>query len=178
MKTSPLLSGALALVLLAATGVRAEVEAFLQIPTIPGEADEAAHGDWIDIESFSFGAVQRPGPGFGLFAAEFVVAKRLDKASPLLFLACAQGTVLETVTLDLIDDFGPADNVVFHQVILTDARVASVNLTGETAGTDRPLEEVAFTYGKVEIRYSVVDPDTGIAMPQTPVTWDYVNQTP
>ena len=74
MKISPLFPGILALALLAATGVRAEVEAFLQILTIPGESGEAAHSDWIDIEAFSFGARQSPAPGLGLFAAEFVVA--------------------------------------------------------------------------------------------------------
>ncbi len=182
MKTSPLISGTLALVapfaLVIATGARADIEAFLLTPTIPGESTAAAHSAWIDIESFSLGAQQRPPPSYGLIASEFVVAKRIDKASPRLFLACAQGTELATVTIDVTEDFGPFSNVVFHQIILTDARVASVKLVADTAGTDRPLEEVAFTYEKIEIRYSVVNPNTGVATPQPPVTWNYLNQTP
>lgn len=182
MKPNPSIPRVLALLapvaFLTISDARADIEAYLLIPTIPGESTAAAHSDWMDIQSFSMGAVQRPAPGFGLFDGEIIVAKRLDKASPKLFLACALGTVIPAVTIDLTDDFGPASGVVFYQVILSDVLVASVNLEAATAGTDRPVEVVSFICGEIEIRYSVVDETTGVATPETPVTWNYVNQTP
>ena len=76
-------------------------DAFIKIEGIPGESTDDAHADWIEVLSYSCG-VSQPASGSassgGGASAEradfqdFSIVKALDKASPKLALACADGT--------------------------------------------------------------------------------------
>ena len=86
----------------------AQVDYFLKIDGIPGESTDSKHKDWIDVESFSFGATQTGTSGAGGGGAgkvkiqDLMITKYLDKSSSKLFLATATGEHLKKVELVLV----------------------------------------------------------------------------
>jgi type VI secretion system secreted protein Hcp len=132
-------------------------DAFLLLDGIKGESNDAKHKGEIDVRSFSWGVSQtgagHTGLGSGAGKAEFQdlsITKAVDKATPLLKLACASGkhitkgkltvrkageTPLEYLTIDL-------ENIL----------VSSYSLGG-TAGGDIPNEVVTLNFAKMKSEY-------------------------
>ena len=75
----------------------AAVDYFLKIEGIKGESQDSKHKDEIDVQSFSWGVSQtsaRSGAGGGAGRAQFQdfhFTMRINRASPTLFLDCANG---------------------------------------------------------------------------------------
>jgi type VI secretion system secreted protein Hcp len=84
----------------------AGVDYFLKIDGIQGESKADRHKDEIDIESFSLGGDaerhvcrwRRRGAG-KVSMQDFHFTMRVNKASPTLFLACAQGDHIKNAIL-------------------------------------------------------------------------------
>src|SRR4026207_678260 len=94
-----------ACVLWTALSAQAAFDAFLKLDGVPGEATATGHKDEIVIDSFSMG-ITRPAPtgGGGTQTGrpqftDISFSHRLDKASPILMLRCAQGTHIPTAVL-------------------------------------------------------------------------------
>lgn len=147
-------------------------DCYLKIDTIPGESTDDNHKNWIEVLSFSWG-VSRPSTPMGAGAAagratfkEFSVVKFLDRASPQLFLCCANGRVLPQVILEVTRRAGvdpdPELKVTFMRYRLWDCIVSSFRSSGvddpsrltQDQEDSVPLEQVSFNYGKVEITYT------------------------
>ena len=84
----------------------AAVDYFLKIDGIQGESRDDRHKDEIDIESFSWGETQSGtfavggGGGAGKVSMQdFHFTMPVNKASPALFLACAQGDHIKNAIL-------------------------------------------------------------------------------
>ena len=84
----------------------AAIDYFLKLDGISGESKDSKHKGEIEALSFSFGETQsRPsGTGGGVGAgkvkmSEFSFTARTTKASPQLFLSCAQGKHLKEATV-------------------------------------------------------------------------------
>ena len=154
-------------------------DAFLKIDSIPGEAGDDKHADWIEVQSFSHGISQPStvlGISGGAVSAEkpvledFVVVKHMDKASPKLYLACTSGERLPEVTMEITRSEG--DKQKYFEYVLTDVIISSTSPQGSTqSGDDRPLEEVSFNFGKIEWTYSPID-DTGALSGDVATYWD------
>src|SRR5689334_13062976 len=81
-------------------------DAFLKIEGIDGESQDSKHKGEIQLESFSWSEHQTGthaaggGGGAGKVAMQdFHITKKIDKASPKLMLACADGEHLKKATL-------------------------------------------------------------------------------
>lgn len=137
-------------------------DAFLKIDGIPGESTDDAHGDWIEVLSYSTGVSQATsasassGGGASSERADFQdfsIVKTLDRASPKLGVACADGTHISEVTLELCRAGG--DKVKYMEYKLSDCIVSSHRPGGSSGGGETlPLEEVSFNYGKIEWTYT------------------------
>jgi len=137
-------------------------DAFLQIDGIPGESTDDAHADWIEVQSFSVGITQTTSgsasSGGGASAEradfqDFSIVKALDKASPKLAVACADGTHISEVVLALCRAGG--DKVQYMEYKMSDCIVSSVRPGGSSQGGEAlPLEEVSFNFGKIEWTYT------------------------
>jgi len=137
-------------------------DAFLQIDGIPGESTDDAHADWIEILSYSCGVSQTASAssssGGGATAEradfqDFSIVKALDKASPKLAVACADGTHIASIIIELCRAGG--DKVKYMEYKLTDCIVSSVRPGGSSSGGETlPLEEVSFNYAKIEWTYT------------------------
>src|SRR5712692_6599716 len=82
------------------------VDYFLKIDGVEGESQDSAHGKEIQLDSFSFGVTQSgtfgAGGGGGAGKAsfnDFHFTMHVNKASPKLFLYCANGKHIPTATL-------------------------------------------------------------------------------
>lgn len=155
-------------------------DAFLKIATIPGESSDDRHKDWIEVLSFHH-SMQQPVTGSvssgGARSAERVnhgdlsIVKSLDKATPKLALACSKGEHISEVTLVLCRATGDKQKYMeykLHEVLITGVRPG-----GNARGVETlPVEEVSFSYAKIEWTYTETDHGTGKAKGDIKAHWD------
>ena len=148
----------------AATGTQ---PSFLAIPSIPGESSDLAHLNQIDVLSWSQGltgasatgsACGGAGGGKATFSP-FTITKQIDKASPALMLASAQGTNLGAVTLNV------AKQGVDYLTLKFENTLVSAFKTTSHGGNIVPVEQVSFDYGKLTISYRQQQPDGTFGAP-------------
>ncbi len=137
------------------------VDMFLKIEGIEGESTAAGgHGDWIEIESFSW-AASRPSTSTGRTRgggrtsfSDMSVVKKVDAASPNLYLACASGKHYPSATLQIRKaGEGP---VPYMEYRLENVRISSVSVSTSESSAE-PVEEVTLSYGKIVWTYTPAD---------------------
>jgi type VI secretion system secreted protein Hcp len=134
------------------------VDCFLKIDGIAGESKDATHKGEIDVESYSFGASQTGsfafGGGGGAGKAQFQdfhFVTRTSKASPRLYLACANGEHIKQALLTCRKAGGKQEE--FLKITLTELMITSFNI-GESAGDDGvPIDQVSLNFAKIEQEY-------------------------
>lgn len=141
--------------------------AFIKIGDIKGESKDSAHKDWINLLSVSHG-ITRPGGGatgstrqrasatFG----DVVVVKELDKSSPKLQEAIANGQVFPKLELELTSPSGGSQSEPYIKWELTNVQISGYRLNGASAGTERPTETFSLNYEEIKVTYTEFD-DTG-----------------
>ncbi len=160
-------------------------DSFIKIQDIPGESTDDKHADWIEILSFSHG-VSQPGSGSvssgGSRTAErcehqdFSIVKTLDKATPKLNLYCCNGTHIPEIVVELCRAGG--DKQKYMEYKMTDVIISSVRPGGSAKGGDNlPLEEVTFTYGKIDWTYTETDHKTGAPKGDVSTHWNLHTNT-
>jgi len=145
----------------------AAVDYFLKIDGIQGESRDAKHKGEIDLESFSWGetaGTAAPGSGGGggagkVHVEDLHVVMKLNKASPLLFLACATGQHLKQAILTA-RKAGKAQ-LEFLVFKFTDLLVSSYHTSGST--DVEPTDQVAFNFGRIEVEYRPQNPDGSLS---------------
>jgi len=153
-------------------------DAFMKISTVPGESTDQNHKDWIELLSYSWGVHQPKSvvSSAGSLAAEradfhdISITKVIDKASPKLAMACASGEHFNEVKIEICRAGG--DQQKYMEYKLTDVITTSYRPGGHKAGETLPVEEVAFSYGKIEINYTETDKATGKGKGQVAAGWD------
>lgn len=73
---------------------------YLNIPGIPGRSEAPGHEEWIEFESASAGVYKLDEVSAPIFG-DIVIAKLLDKSSPLIAQSLVNGTVHEDVILNI-----------------------------------------------------------------------------
>lgn len=160
-------------------------DAFLKLDGIPGESTDDKHKDWIEILSFSHGMSQ-PASGTrssagGATAArvniqEFHVTKFIDKASVKITEVCCSGKHIPKVQIELCRAGGDK-HLKYMEYKLADVIVSSQNSGGSASGSeDIPVEEISFSFGKIEWTYTQQKPD-GTAAGQVAAGWDLAKNT-
>ena len=140
--------------------VFAAVDMFLKIEGVEGESKDKAHGKEIDILSLNWSTAMqssRAGGGTGKASVEELsVTKYIDKATPKLFESLATGKHIAEVKIVVRNAGG--NPVEYLKYTLKDIMVSSYS-TGGSSEEDRPTENVSFSYGKVEVEYTELNPD-------------------
>jgi type VI secretion system secreted protein Hcp len=139
------------------------VDYFLKIDNIPGESQDKAHKNEIEIESWSWGATQSgtASRGGGLGAgkvdmSDFSLTKSIDKSSPALMLACASGEHIKNASL--VCRKAGKEQQEYLKVTFSDLMVSSYQTNG-SLGDALPSEQVSLNFSKVEIEYKEQKPD-------------------
>src|SRR6266516_5349289 len=153
----------------------AGVNLFLKIDGIQGESRDAKHKGEIDLESFSWAEVNAGSPGGGgggggagkVHMEDLHVVMKLNKASPLLFLACATGQHLKQAILTA-RKAGKAQ-LEFLVFKFTDLLVSSYHTSG--SNEVEPIDKGAFNFARIEVEYRPQSPDGSLAQP-VKAGWD------
>ena len=138
----------------------AAVDYFLKIDGIQGESRDDRHKDEIDIESFSWGETQSGtfavggGGGSGKISMQdFHFTMPVNKASPALFLACAQGDHIKNAILTCRK--AGRDQQEFLKVTMNNVLVSSFQIGG--AGGVVPTDQISLNFAKIEVEYQEQD---------------------
>jgi type VI secretion system secreted protein Hcp len=130
---------------------------FLKLDGITGESSDSKHKGEIDVLSFSFGETQTGalaaggGGGAGkVQMSDFSFTARTTKASPQLFLHCAQGKHIKQAVLT-IRKAGQAQQE-YIKLKLTDVLISSYTIGG-VEGDDRPVDTFALNFVKLSFDY-------------------------
>lgn len=124
---------------------------YLRIPGIPGGCSDEHHKDWIEIASFSQGVARMGEDSLSELHHDFSISKTVDRASPLLGQACAEGWKVREVALEVCRADGA--RAPFMTIRLWDVHLVHYQVSGAAAFGDptaAPFESLGFRYGKVE----------------------------
>jgi type VI secretion system secreted protein Hcp len=137
-------------------------DAFLKLGDIKGESLDDTHKDEIEIQSFHWGvsnAISIVGGGGGGSVSkgvpqDLLLTANSSKASPKLFVACAEGENLKDGLLTLRT--AGANPTTFATVKLSGSVfIASYDQAG-VGESGNPTDEFSLRYGKVEFTYNAV----------------------
>jgi type VI secretion system secreted protein Hcp len=135
-------------------------DAFIRLDGIEGESSDSKHIGWIEITSCdmeihqTISTTASSAGGAGAERADFSdlsFTKLLDKSSPMLAVACAQGTHFNTITIELCRS--GTEKIKFMEIKLTNSFISSLALS---ADGDFPSEtrigDVVYKLHKLNIR--------------------------
>jgi len=149
------------------------VDFFLKLDSIPGEAVDDKHKDWIQVMGWSWGASQvtsvagTGGSGAGKAnLSDFSISKFTDKASTPIFKALTMGTHIKTGTLEAVKSGGAGKP--FLKVDFQELYVTNHTLQGSS---EIPMESVSFSYNQIKIEYSTQD-EKGVITTAGSVTYN------
>jgi type VI secretion system secreted protein Hcp len=158
----------------------AAVDYFLKIEGIPQaeSPDDQYKGSegYMQIESWSFGASQGGtmayggGGGAGKVAMQdFHFVMKTNKASPKLFLACANGEHFPSATV-YARKAGKTPQT-FLTWKFSDCLVSSFQTGGSGSSDVIPVDQISLNFAKLEQEYKEQKADGSLAAPQK-VGWD------
>ncbi len=142
----------------------AAVDYFLKIDGIEGESQDHKHKGEIQLESWSFGETQSGTMAFGggggagkVQMQDFHFVMKVNKASPKLFLACAQGDHIKNAILTCRK--AGKEQQEFYKVTFSDLMVSSFQISGSGSGDVVPMEQISLNFTKIESEYKEQKPD-------------------
>jgi type VI secretion system secreted protein Hcp len=140
------------------------VDYFLKIASIPGESKDHKHKDEIELESWSWSEQQmgtgHSGGGHGagkVAGGDFHFTMKVNKASPKLMLACANGEHLNEATL--VSRKAGKDQQEFLKIKFTDLLVSSYQTGGSGHADIIPVDQISINFAKMEIEYKEQNKD-------------------
>ncbi len=134
------------------------LDAFLDIPGIPGESQDAKHKD--DIDVLSYAHTFAPGDkvkGTRTNCSPVQIGKFVDRATPRLALRAVTGETIPTMTLTVRKD-GAKSPLEFYTVTMQEVTVLSTQVN-EASGDERMRESVSFNIGSATVEYVQQNPD-------------------
>ena len=158
--------------MLATSSARATFECYLRIQAIPGESTAEGHTNEIALETFAFD-VMRASAASAAQSSGVSLLKTLDKASPLLALKCAEGTLFPDATITCRSS--ASGRPVFYRVTLFDVSISRVAVEADAATQNRPRESLALRFNRIRWEYWPILPD-GTQGTLVRTGWDFQAQ--
>ena len=131
---------------------------FLKVDGADGESANSKHKNWIDVESFHWGANQpssmHVGGGGGAGKVSFhdlTTVANVDKSYPAMLVKCASGEHISKV--EVAGSKAGGDEVEYFKITLEDVLVTSVDVSG--ANGAQVTVNYSFQAAKVKSEYSV-----------------------
>ncbi len=141
----------------------AAVDYFLKLDGIDGESADSKHKGTIDVQSWSWGETQsgshEAGGGGGagkVQMQDFHFVMKVNKASPKLMLACANGEHIKSALL--ICRRAGKEQQEYLTIKMSDLLCSSYQIGG-SAGDVIPSDQVSLNYAKIEFEYKEQKPD-------------------
>ncbi len=127
---------------------------FLKIGDIEGEATDSKHKDWIVIESVSYAMGQQKaavGSARRVSAidmGDLILSKKVDKSSPKLLEACANGRSLPELELEMV-----TSGRLYYKVTLRNARLNHVKAYTVCEPNCVLMETISIGYNQITWEY-------------------------
>lgn len=144
-----------------ATGVTTHADMFLKLDGIDGESQDSKHKNEIQLQGFSFGAVQpgsaslSGGAGVGKVQIhDLSISKFVDKASVKLFQYCCNGKHVATATITSRKAGGTQQE--YLKVYLKEVLITNVQFTGSESHA-LPMESISLTFSSIKMEYHPQD---------------------
>jgi type VI secretion system secreted protein Hcp len=135
------------------------VDVFLKIKGVPGESADSKHKSEIDVLSYSWGLTQTGtmsyGGGGGAGKAnfgDFSFMMRMNKATPKLMQACANGSHIEEAILTCRKAGDKQQEYMIYKFY--DLLISSYQTS---ASSEEPTESISFNFSKMEMEYKEQD---------------------
>lgn len=152
--------------------------AYIQLPGIDGEVDDADHKKWVEVQAISLPihrSISSDARGIGRQNGEtslgdLVVTKTWDTSTPKFAAYCASGKFLDTVTVHLCSNLS-GKNVVNMELKLTNVVVSSYSYSATGDQSPVPSECVTLNYTKIEWKYNKYD-EMGNSAGSVPASYD------
>ena len=157
------------------------IEIFLKIEGIDGESTDVKHKNEIDILFYAWSEVQPAPAGGGGGGAGKISMQDLhfsmlaNKASPILFLACAKGERYKSAVLT-VRRAGAAPTE-FLKWRFTDVLITSYQTAGDVTTGALPADHASLKFSRIEVEYSPVKPDGTLGTP-VKAGWDSKTNKP
>lgn len=145
------------------TRASAQEQLFMLVPGIPGGSQVSGRTGWIDIFSFSGGAVA-PGTSKST-PCQLSVQKQIDIAGPRLWVATVTGQVFNHVDIQ-VTTATSAGSFLVYDILLTNVQFTSVSDGGATGG-GLPSESVSLKAASVSLTFTPQNPDGSAGTPVT-----------
>ena len=151
-------------------------DAFIKIDNIEGESADEKHQGWIEVIRYGMSlkqTVSRTASSVGGATAEraafedFNFIKELDKATAKLALACADGTHIDNIVIEVCR--AGTDKLKFMEYKLTNCILSKI---ATKSGGAFPYEKVSINYGKIEWVYTLQKRAGGSAAGNVAAGWD------
>jgi type VI secretion system secreted protein Hcp len=152
----------------------AAVDMFLKIEGVDGESADSRHRGWIDVLSVDWDVTRPSGSTAGARTSApatfggLTVSKTVDKSSPSLYLACADGRHVRQATLVAYRAGESARP--YYEIVLTDVMVTAVGVSGGPT-EDALTEYVTLNFRQVQWTYTPMDA-SGRGRGQVTTSWD------
>jgi len=126
--------------------------AYLKLEGIAGECADAAHKDWMILDSFSQSLAGPQERGGRTNLSDFAINKLVDRSTPLLARATAEGRHFKEAVLELCTNEGSKPK--FMEIRFTNVRVSSYGFSGAPQSDARtPYENLTLHFEKIEWLY-------------------------
>ena len=142
---------------------------FLKLDGIEGQASDTKHEKWLDLISFSHGALQNINvqassdvQGRGQYIP-FNFTHAVDKATPKLQLSCMKGEVIKSAKFEYCRVLGGAQTPVYeltmNSVRVAKAEIKTINPRAYDAASQQPVEEVHLVAAEITVKVTPIKPD-------------------
>jgi type VI secretion system secreted protein Hcp len=146
----------------------AVVDYFLKIEGVDGESSDHKHKGEIELESWSWGETQtgtHAGTGGGgagkVSMQDFHFVMKVNKASPKLLLACADGEHIKKAVLTCRKAGKGQQEFLLYT--FSDLLISSYQTGGSGSGDVIPLDQISMNFAKIEIEYKEQKADGSLA---------------
>ncbi len=138
--------------------------AYIKFDGVDGECKDKDHKGWSDLLSFGQGLHQPGGGATGatrrrgdVILDDISCAKELDKASPKIAEAVANGRVFPKVEIDMTASYTDAGRVTYYRYELTNVLVTSYNISGSGQSESVPVEDFSLNFEEIKVTYTEND---------------------
>ncbi len=159
---------------------------YMKVDGMQGNVTARGHENWIQLESLEFSAKRKLNTQPGRIAdregsrpavSEFIITKRMDKTSPLIFNEAVVGTAKSQVLIDLNttnNSLTPYMQYTLYNVIVSGYHIINANEETKPGAEDHfkhhPLERITLNFDKIEMKYTPFDQNH---KPQSPIPSGY-----
>jgi type VI secretion system secreted protein Hcp len=156
---------------------------FLKIEGIEGDSNDPQYPNWIQIDSFNWGATSNPGPSPGgqspdagkANVQDLNITTHVNKATPSIGQYCLNSKKIAKVELALrISGDKPQEYMRFTltDVYCTSHQIGGTGGSGGGSDTTKPTESDSFSFGKIDVAYGSQDAKGVVASLDKKMSYD------